>query len=446
MTEQHPVSLSPGDAPGADPANAALNPYEVPVAGRASLSAAQTGSLGSLTIEGPSAPSELDSGAPERFAKHLGLADHLASVSADRVSEARGHLASVQSVGSQSEVVGMEPSVKTIGEVVSRLETDHFVQQIPPFEEQVRDTTRTTPFAYLKPRSGRDAPEPDVEGVATEYEGLQDLYEFLHSIAELDSVGSRRSRVENGSRARTAQSLLETTSFVGEPEYKEAAAVTGVRWKQYLDEDPKHKLCILTGVGALERYQGVRKSDDHLRDQILSTFTDDELERYSGRIVADITQMDVDPDHGKLVMLDDWSLSGKQMRDVYHSLDRFKTFRSYVDAGEVEINLLIASNDRLKNGFKVNPYNAHSPTLPVYAYYRSHQASTAKQENGGHVSGLHSSANYDFAMALKKIARKQEHGFVPPMLARINSSYHFAEPQVRISADALTRVNAGGEA
>jgi len=418
---------------------------ERPIAPELALPANQTRAVGTLAVAGESSPVAPSTGT-EELARELDLTQRLADQATARVHSARINLlrtGELPAVHRDPEPVEMSSASRMpTSEMIGRFESAHHVKQVPKLDEQLGDPTRMMLFEYLAPRQSLDIPGP--EGVMTETDALWQLHDFLHDFITMSEQQGKGGRGKNPTLAEAARSILESVSFIGQPEYAEAAQALGDVWKDYLDGDPERKLCLLAGIGSLERYDGMRKSDDFLRDTILSSFSDEELEKYSGRIVAGVEDMDADPSKGKIVMLDDWSITGKQMRDVYYSLIDNPTFKAYVESGKVEINLLIASEDRIKNGLAVNPYEPTHGHIPVFAYYQSHEAPLAKREQRAHITGLHSTVNFDFSGPLKEMAKKDTGNYaVIPAIARVNPVYHFAPRKVEITNTALRRTDSG---
>lgn len=376
-------------------------------------------------------------------------------------------------------------------DIAERMEAYAPVKYLPRLREQIEDKSRTALFAY-EVRDKRNRVKR--KGTMTEHEGLSELGDFLTQVDGLSSVpeaefdgrypdirkevtrrekkrlirrlGTRkdlkdsnlddlevntteadiRRKIIEEAREKfdSAKGILENLSYIGDKEFREAVHGLGIMWKAYLDEDSSRKLCLLTGVGELERYQGTRKSDDYLREKILESFSDEELAKYSGRIVANVKDLDqAQPENVRVVMLDDWTVSGNQMRDTYSKYMENPVFRKYAQAGSVEINLLVASQDRFENGLRIDSADDLAGSIPVRAYYLSHDAhGTAISEHESHVSGIYSSVNYDFRNECYQMARffKLEQ----PGITSVAREYHDTKPRINISKTAIKRINSRG--
>lgn len=328
----------------------------------------------------------------------------------------------------------------SVAEVADRLERYGVVKQAPRFVDQAVDDQRVTPFRYAAPfeRSyKRGTMCPKIEGEATEAAGLNQIHRLLTNFTRRARDGDRSDEL-----AEQAKDMLENITFMGEKEYTEAARGIGLLWKSYLDGDPHRKICLITEINQLDRYKGTRKSDDYLKQRVLETFTDDELSQYSGRIVDRLEDMDATPENGRVILVDDWALSGKQMREEYQILMKNPKFRQFYNAGSVEANLMVASGDRIKNGLRIQPRNPAGGSLKVRAYYRSHIAKTAHQAHSSYITGLHSPVNYGFAEICRKVAKKSRGSEkVPPMLTRVYPSYREEQPTISISPSGVRRLS-----
>lgn len=329
-------------------------------------------------------------------------------------------------------------------EVVTRFERSIAVKDIPRLATQASDTTRKKKFEFqLKSaRTGRRHDGVYAEGTKTEQEGLQELHDFL---SDFNRAYGRSKSGKQRLLARQAKAMRENLTFVGEKEFNEAVAGLGTSWKAYLDEDPKRKICVLTEVGSLRRYEGLRKSDEYILDQILTTFSDEELEQYSGRIVNSIDDLGAtQPADSRIILLDDWVISGRQMRDVYSHQMENEEFAAYAREGRVEINLLVSSRERLAKGLEIDPYNPRKGSIPVRAYFRSRHSRHANPRAKGHdahVSGLHSSVNFDFKHPCKDMRVIMGRGVSEPSLTGIVRSYRHEKSQIVITRDTLKRVD-----
>lgn len=221
-------------------------------------------------------------------------------------------------------------------------------------------------------------------------------------------------------------SMLTSLTFIGENEYKTAAHGIANMWRTYLDRDPKNQILL---AGSMSGVYGKKKSDAYLFDEVMISFNEDEQEHYRDRIVVRPEDITTRPKHVKMIMLDDWSVSGAQLRRAYKLMRSDERYSPYLS--NMEINLLVGTADRLKDGLAVEPKLANSKRIPVRAYYRAHHAPKAKEEHASHVTGLHSSVDYDFEKEIERmvLARNMHTGgdsINMPPLTNIVREYRYS--------------------
>lgn len=284
-----------------------------------------------------------------------------------------------------------------------------FAKDAPSLSSQLQDPYRQMPFRYLS----RDKKS---YSLMRESEGLAQLDSFLDDFIVAASsrhkgIGSFTPQAVTSLRDQALE-MRDRLTFIGHQEYHRATEGIGEYWKDFLDQHPDGQICVISGVTKLSRYDKIkgrkpdRKSDDWLREDILLTYDECELEAYGERIVVDPEKLEADPEKTKIVLLDDWSISGKQMRDVYKQLESSGVKPSYIDVNRVEINLVVASPQRIKNGLVVPGDKKRGDTIvPVKGYFRSRSCTNAPEENQGYVTGLHSSVNYGFRDELLKMCK-----------------------------------------
>jgi len=315
-------------------------------------------------------------------------------------------------------------SESTAVDAAECIERRGFVRIAPRFADQAQDTTRTNRFNYRHPYRGN--------GSMTEYEGLQELSDFLRRDPK-----------------PLHTSMLESLTFIGEKEYAEASEGLAAYWKRHLDSGKDAQLCVLALISDIEsmvksdQYLLERilanlgilrrkvKSDQYLLERILEHFTDEELKRYKGQIVFDPRMLTSDPTRVKVILLDDWVISGSQMRTAgYCAMKSLEgAARRYLDS--LEINLITASRRRLREqNFTVGNFK-----LPVKAYYMAHDANggpVVYTENNAYVSGTHSSTDHEFSNKLGGRASS-------PALVYVKRTYHkSSRPKYRRVLKALS--------
>jgi hypothetical protein len=280
-------------------------------------------------------------------------------------------------------------------ELVKRLETDHFVKEAPVFIDQAEDTSRTNTFKYVAGfRSEGRRARGDSAHVrqVTEHEGLQELKQFLEDIPKHTDYEVYRAQ---------AKGMLENLTYIGEKEYQEAIKGIAAYWKDFLDKNENNQLCVLTKVTDA---RGKVKSDMYLFERILELFSEDEIERYGDRLITELDQITALPEDTKIVLLDDWTISGSQMQKAYASLKTSEKFERYAD--KVEINLIAASDVRLHEGLReANGLNG-ARHIPVKAYYKAHAApETSEYSHKAHITGTHSAVDGDFEIPVSEMIK-----------------------------------------
>lgn len=364
----------------------------------------------------------------------------------EEVATIIGDMALLQAIQEDRELANSQnKQLRTVRakEAAERMELRGFAKLAPRFVNQVADDSRTDAFTY----GLHFLPEEllvNNHGQMTEAQGLKELYGFLTRYLKdtRDHTGAYR----YPEVAAQAQSMLDNLTFIGEKEYTEAVHGLAQYWKMYLDADANRQVCVLARVSDSAKYPGVLKSDVYLRDRILQTFTDEELKRYSGRIVGEFDDVSAEPEKTKIVFIDDWSISGTQLRRVHEELSRDRRFLRYVGAGSVEANLLVGSQEQLQKGIPLKDGIVSKRSLKVRAYFQSHHAAPAMNPNKGHVTGLHSSVNFDFEgpinrSMVKILANMGRMRMRQPLIALANvvRPYRNLQPHIRLSADRLTR-------
>ncbi len=335
------------------------------------------------------------------------------------------------------------PDVTARGNKTSTNESGRrYEKELPKFSDQVADTSRTNVFSYRSFKQSYGAYgeeyEPDAKTTTmTEHEGLIALQAALEMI------------IANGVDTDEARGMLDNMSFIGEKEYAEAAPAMGGWWKTYLDENSNNILFIpLATTGNSDR-----KSDAYLMDRILNTFSDDEMAQYKGRIVTSFDMVNQPPKRTKVVLLDDWTVSGAQMEDAYRQIAGNEQTAPY--AKNVEMQLITGSGFHHKYGLSVHSRPGDSVEwsniIPVRSYFKNHNADrTAVYGNGGHVTGIHSSVDHNFESLISgSIARMnriseakgQGRPYLMPPLTGVVRSYRKSAPLVTIEQDGTIHRN-----
>lgn len=248
--------------------------------------------------------------------------------------------------------------------------------------------TKTSEDSY---RGGREE--------ITEYEMLHQLDEFLAKME--GSLG--------GKYADDARSIRDKLTFIGEKEYKKAAAGIAANWKAVLEADADLQICVIAGEIAKLKdkktddktiYGNQIKSDEYLLEAILANFSEEDWEKYGGRVLVDRDDIAQAPkEHLRIVLLDDWTISGWQLRKVYISLvGQYPEIRR-----QIEVQLITANKQRIEQGLAVDlVYTGEK--LPVKAYYSAHYSGAAAR--GAHITGSHSTSDFDFEVTIARMVKR----------------------------------------
>jgi uncharacterized protein (UPF0147 family) len=240
--------------------------------------------------------------------------------------------------------------------------------------------------------------------------------------------------------ARRAEDIYKNLTFIGEKELTEATHAIAMQWKSYLSNNPDLSLFIVTNKSFetedLEfEDNGVHdddighisdnKSDEYILDSVLSNFSNEELREYKDRLLFSDSELNGrDPHKVKTIILDDWIMSGQQMRDT---LDR--VFERTTPA-DLEINLVVSSEDRLANGFKTNQ---QADPIPIKARFMARSADHpyASEFGGAYLTAAHSTGDYPFEGSMqdiieavnKTVSHREQRLYMPPLTNIIRPYY-----------------------
>lgn len=226
---------------------------------------------------------------------------------------------------------------------------------------------------------------------------MRQLDTFLAGIIDLGDLDI--------SLAADAWYMRENLTFIGEKEYKEAAAGIAGSWVAALEADDDLQIYAVAGeIAKLKNvtgkfaYKNQIKSDEYLLDNILANFTEGDWEEYGDRIIVDRDDIAKMPkEHLRVVLLDDWTISGWQLGEVYSLLSG--QYPELKDS--IEVQLIVASEERIKYGLATDWMYYGSESIPVKAYFLAHDSVEA--EHGTHITGYHSAVDFDFEIAIKNM-------------------------------------------
>jgi hypothetical protein len=315
-----------------------------------------------------------------------------------------------------------EVSVRTaeqevsLDDAVELLEKNRVVKDAPRVRDIAADGSRKNAIRHYRGyggSAGASAPSPENEFILSEQESVAGLVGFLEAfVREKDSIKSNtytmyQETVEELSA--TAADMLENLTYIGEKERTEAIKGIAASWKDRLMKNPKLQLCALAAISDSTTV----KSDQFMLDGILAEFTDEELEQFSGRLVTSVDDLTADPEDVSIVMLDDWIISGSQMKSAYQVVANDPAISKYLE--RIEIQLVTSTQSRIDNGLTVvNNYGVgQNRVVPIRSYFRSHEAARktvyTKDGHKAYETGSHSSVDYDY-----------ETSYISEMLTQIN--------------------------
>ena len=285
-------------------------------------------------------------------------------------------------------------------EAVRRLESDGVVKVAPRLAEQLKNNKEdrsniVTFITGVDISLGTRTSQGEYKDKRTELTEYEILYSFDEFLAKIETLG------HGYPFGYSARLIRENLTFIGEKEYKEAAAGIAASWLAALEADDDLHIYAVTGeIAKLKNSNGKTayynqiKSDEYLLDNVLANFTEEDWEKYGGRILVDRDDiMKIPKEHLRVVLLDDWTISGWQLEDVYASL--ISQYPELKDS--IEIQLIVANEQRIKHGLKTSVLN-DSENIPVKAYFLAHHSKIA--ENEAHITGYHSAVDFDFEQTI----------------------------------------------
>jgi hypothetical protein len=273
-----------------------------------------------------------------------------------------------------------------------------YVKKPTRIQDQILEITRTAPFKFngLKPHMESNGLG---EKETTEIDGLRDLRAFLRNFLQnapqIDNTYGQRTESK-----KIAKGILDDLTFIGASEFQEATSGLAFYWRDYLDADPENKICVITNISDSEKYKGKRKSDAHLKTKILDHYTHHDLVAIGDRLVFDVESLgDAVPEKTKIILLDDWALSGRQMFRVLKNLYDNPAADNFHDS--IEANFVIATGDRLKHGLS-DPDKKIKDVIKTKAIFKAYPSASAKY--GARITGLHCTTNFDFGDDIWKLS------------------------------------------
>ena len=289
-------------------------------------------------------------------------------------------------------------------EVCWRLESEGVVKVAPRLDEQLAGKAEDrsnviTCIAGMNKSLGTDTSNDRYRRYRTDLTESEVLHQLDAFLADIGTLGDL-----DMSLVADAWYMRENLTFIGEKEYKEAAAGIAGSWVAALEADDDLRIYAVTGeitklknvIGKVA-YKNQIKSDEYLLNNILANFTEGDWEKYGDKIIVDRDDIAKIPkEHLRVVLLDDWTISGWQLGKVYSSLSG-----QYPELKDlIEVQLIVANEQRIKHGLEVD-WLRNSESIPVKAYFLAHDSIEA--EHGAHITGYHSAVDFDFEVTIKNM-------------------------------------------
>lgn len=268
---------------------------------------------------------------------------------------------------------------------------------LPSLTEMANDSSRANIVT-------RDYSEEEPVPV-TEQEVLLQLTEALDTFIEEGPDGDLKADV---------LSIKDSFNFIGERELNRGCEIIGGDWASYLEANKEAQIVIVPGVSA---WQGCAKSDALVLEKILDSIQETHPELIE-RILGSLSEASASPENVRVIVVDDWTLSRKQMSATLKRFARANKDSPYL--GRLETNFVIALPEMITEGFMPLEVT-HEPhmleedeayvfenTLSVKsAYVAKPRISSDDPENSPvamHASGSHSTADFGFEETLDRIS------------------------------------------
>ncbi|MCL2371557.1 hypothetical protein FWC63_02325 [Candidatus Saccharibacteria bacterium] len=304
-----------------------------------------------------------------------------------------------------------------------KIEQLGYAKEIPKFADQVSDASRTQAIEYEASTIAQYGRNYDATRTITEHQALVELNDFLTS-------ASSNPKIDESLRQEAA-AMTDSLTFIGHKEFVEGAAGLADYWKSHLDDDPKNKLLIqLMSEAGSNNTSGITKSDVFLLDEIMRNFSDEDVEKYAGRLFRqpdDIATIAGEENHLKVIVLDDWSISGEQMRSTQRGILVGRWDRNDEYYVTPEINLLVGKQEQIEHGFQ---YLGSGDPVPMKAYYTARKdarfaaAGLDVGEMGDYrITGFYSSVDYGFEAQIGDMVAQSGGELIMPPLTNIKRPY-----------------------
>lgn len=240
-------------------------------------------------------------------------------------------------------------------------------------------------------------PQDTPRATMTEEEAIVELHDFFS-----EAVTTLTDDPETQHQALFTQqnlSVLRTEAL------DTAATGFAALWKDFLDQDRRHRIVVPTRL--LD--DANRKSNDYVYAKVAGKLTEMGGEEYASRISNDLDDIRrlSRKAFTKMVLLDDYSISGTQLRSTHSRITEHPRFSK----AHVETHLVAATEAQLASPRLVGDQ------MPTYAYFK---ASQSNHRDGPLITGTHSSVDFGVVDVITQIATHLDPSGTRPLPALAN--------------------------
>lgn len=236
----------------------------------------------------------------------------------------------------------------------------------------------------------------------SEGELITDYFSFL---SQVKAVAEQDDSDQGRKMLATAVSFADRTTYLSQEDRKVALRGLADRHAHALREGSSAELFFFVREQTKQKSQGLLA--EGIKAYIDGAHSDIARRVHLTDFLGVAAKADLekcDPTHAKIVLLDDWSVSGNQLANEVAMLLRTLDPDAVAYRDRIEINLLVARADQLQDKFSDLEYvegNYHvTQPIPVVAFYES---LAARQYEGPMPIGAHSSVDYGFESPISEM-------------------------------------------
>jgi len=281
----------------------------------------------------------------------------------------------------------------------------------------------------------------------SEDEAVAQTKQFLESYIDRVTTSNDAS-AEAVNLVEKAHYILESMTYITQQDLDQASEGLSNYWKGYLDEHPDNSVILISQQHKSSGYVADRALsflDEVDRERIESSASLSFYDREARRNLAkDDGWLEQHMQHRKIVMVDDWISTGRQISHEYGRVLSALPWNDDAGQREVyrqlliersEINLLVDSKKRVEGGLELS-YDAavDGIRLPIKSYWAKEESDTMTADLYGRpveaellVTGSHSSTDDYFEVPCAEMVKvlKDEYGVAAsmPPLANIQRPY-----------------------